>query len=140
MGYLTARSVFKNMLCFFVKQVTGKLTEHPYNVVADAILLYLVVLILKTCLAYHSQQITGKLPASYIQPAFLGSNPPSPTLFTFLYRAKKRKKYTSVFDRFRALKTKNRASKQPIDCSEALLCLILPVFCTKCRKKRLLPW
>ena len=70
----------------------------------------------------------------------MGSNPYASTLFTFLYRAKKRKKYTSVFDRFRALKTKNRAPEKSIDRSEALFCLILPYFCPKCRKKRLLPW
>ena len=69
-----------------------------------------------------------------------GSSPYASTLFAFLCRTKKRKKYTSVFGRFWLLKTKNWASKQPIDRSEALFCLILPYFCPKCRKKRLLPW
>ncbi len=35
---------------------------------------------------------------------------------------------------FGTLKTKNRASKQPIDRSEALFCLIFPCFFLKCRK------
>jgi hypothetical protein len=57
----------------------------------------------------------------------------------FLYRAKKLKKYTIVFDRFRALKAINRAPKQSIDRSEARFHSYLPDFCPKCKKKPLLP-
>jgi len=72
--------------------------------------------------------------------ADFGSSPYAPTLFTFLSSAKKRKKYTSVFDRFRARKTKNRAPEKSIDRSEALFCLIFLVLLLKTQKERLLLW
>jgi hypothetical protein len=62
------------------------------------------------------------------------------TLLFFLCRAKKRKKYTSVFGVFLPLKAKNRAPQQAIDRSGARFHCNLPVFCPKCRKKPLLPW
>ena len=74
------------------------------------------------------------MPFSVLNMLIWGSSPYASTLFVFLCRAKKRKKYTSIFTRFRALKTKNRAPEKSIDRSEALFCLILPDFCPKCRK------
>ncbi|MBR3552144.1 MAG: hypothetical protein IKN72_02015 [Clostridia bacterium] len=62
---------------------------------------------------------------------FYGSSPYASTLFAFLCRAKKRKKYTSIFEGFRARKTKNRAQEQPIDRFEARLFFLLdfcPIF------------
>ena len=68
------------------------------------------------------------------------SSPTSYTFLFFLYRAKKRKKYTNVIARFRGLNAKNRAPEKLIARSEARFHCILPVFRPKCTKKPLLPW
>ena len=68
------------------------------------------------------------------------SSPTSYTFLFFLFRAKKRKKYTSVFGLFLPLKAKNRAPKRQIDRSEARLRFIWPVITPKCKKKPLLSW
>ena len=79
---------------------------------------------------------------------FRGSNPPTPYFFVVLCRAKKRKKYTSIFRRFCCLKRKNRAFRRLISRPEARFCLYLPDFNPKCKKnlscpgrqKRFLIW
>ena len=65
---------------------------------------------------------------------FRGSNPSIPYFFSVLCRAKKRKKYTSIFDRYCVLKTKNRASGRLIDRLKARNCLVSPCFCPKYKK------
>jgi hypothetical protein len=52
----------------------------------------------------------------------------------FLYRAKKRKKYTSVIARFRGLNAKNRAPKWLIDRSEARFHFFCPFYAQNARK------
>ena len=83
--------------------------------------------------------VPSLMPRSKVSRITLSSVYPS-TLFGVLCRAKKRKKYTSVFDRFRARKAKNRAPEKPIDRSEARICLILLFFRPKYTKKPLSSW
>ena len=63
-----------------------------------------------------------------------GSNPSIPYFFGVLCRAKKRKKYTSIFDRFCVWIRKNRAPGRLIYRLKARNCLISPYFCPKCKK------
>lgn len=73
--------------------------------------------------------------------------PPLCPFLLFLASVKKRKnvhmlflRKARIFDRFRVLKTKNRASGRLINRLKTRKCLLFQYFCLKCKKKRLLSW